>query len=238
MQLPKLSHPIFAIKVPPSGSQVHFRPMLVKEEKLLLMAKQSEDPTNILTTIKQVVRNCCVDPGFNVDIVPLFALEFIFVQLRSASVGEEIEVSYRDFADEKIYPFKIILKDIEIKYPEPAPDHIIKITEHSGLVLKYPPAAIYDDKAFLHMEGEDSFYTLIVKCIDQVYDHDAVYNGSDFKVEDLEDFLELVDIKSFDKIRMFISNLPTLYYKINYTNSNGEAKVIELSSLSDFFTLR
>lgn len=238
MQLPKITFPIFTINVPLVNKPVHFRPMLVKEEKLLLMAKQSEDPTLILSTIKQVVHNCSVDPGFVVDIVPLFALEYIFIKLRSASVGDEIEVSYRDFKDDKIYPFKITLDNITVKYPEPAPDHTITITDRSGIVLKYPPAAIYDDKEFLKAEGDDSFYSLIIKCIDQVYDGDNVYNGADFKTEDLAEFLELLDIKSFEKIRHFMVNLPTLYYKLEYKNSLGEDKVIELSTLSDFFTLR
>lgn len=237
MQLPKLSFPTFTINIPPNNKPVPFRLMLVKEEKLLLMAKQNEDPTSILTAIKQVVNNCCLDPSFMIDLVPLFALELAFVQLRSASVGDEIEVSYRDFTDNEVYPFKINLKDVTIKYHDPAPEHKIAITSSAGLVLKYPPAAIYDDKEFLKADGDESFYSLIIKCIDQVYDGDAVHAGSDFKTEDLAEFLELLDIKSFEKIRNFMVNLPTLYYKLTYKNKLDEDKVIELSTLSDFFTL-
>jgi hypothetical protein len=211
--------------------------MLVKEEKLLLMAKQSEDATSILSTIKQVVNNCSLDPAFLVDTIPLFALEYIFIKLRAASVGKEIEVSYRDFDDGKTYPFKIDLDQVQIKYPEAVPDHKIAITPTSGLVLKYPAAALYDDKIFLSTEGDDSFYNLIIKCIDVVYDGDNVYTGADFKFEELAEFLELLDIKSFDKIRDFMMNLPTLYYKLTYVNEKGAEKVIELSTLSDFFTL-
>jgi hypothetical protein len=237
MKLPIITYPTFTINVPPTNKPFPFRPMLVKEEKLLLMAKQSEDPTSILSTIKQVVNNCSLDPAFIVDMIPLFALEFIFIKLRAASVGKDIEVSYRDFDDQKTYPFMIDLDKVQIKYPDPVPSHKIAITQTSGIALKYPPAALYDDKIFLATEGDDSFYSLIIKCIDQVYDGDNVYNGADFKYEDLAEFLELLDIKSFDKIREFMLNLPTLYYKLTYVNENKEEKVIELSTLSDFFTL-
>ena len=235
--LPKITYPTFTIAIPPTNKQHPFRLMLVKEEKLLLMAKQSEDNNNILSTIKQVVNNCNIDPTLIVDTIPLFALELAFIKLRSASVGKEIEVSYRDFDDNKVYPFKVDLDQVQIKYPDPAPSHKIAITTSAGVVLKYPPAALYDDKIFLSTEGDESFYTLIIKCIDQVYDGDNVYNGTDFKYEELAEFLEMLDIKSFDKIREFILNLPTLYYKLTYTNEQGTEKVIELTSLSDFFTL-
>src|SRR5882672_2589500 len=164
MQLPKISLPTFTIDIPPrkvGGKGTPFRPMLVKEEKLLLMAKQNEDPTSILGAIKQVVNNCCLDPTFQVDIIPLFALEYVFIKLRAASVGDEIDVSYKDFEDKKTYPFTIDLKKVEVKYPDPLPDSKIAITPHSGIVLKYPPASLYDDKNFLANEGEDAFYALI-----------------------------------------------------------------------------
>ena len=201
------------------------------------MAKLSEDPTDILQAIKQVVNNCSLDTNFNVDKLPLFALEYVFIKLRGASIGEEIKVSYKDFADEKIYDFTIDLKSITIKFPEKINEKI-EVTKTSGLVMKYPEAEIYDDKLFLKSEGEESFYRLVVRCIDQIYDGDNVYQGKDFNEDDILEFIELMDIKSFEKVREFMTNLPSLYYKIDYKNSLGENKVIELKTLSDFFTLR
>jgi hypothetical protein len=237
MQLPKISYPTITINVPPSNKPFMFRPMLVKEEKLLLMAKVSEEETDILQTIKQVVNNCCLDPTFNIDQLTLYALEYVFIRLRGFSIGDEIKVSYRDFDDDKVYDFTIDLKKIEIKYPEKV-DGKIEITPKSGIILKVPSATLYDDKKFLKAQDDDSFYQLIIRCIDQVYDGDNVYNGQDFKEEDLLEFIELIDIKTFDKIRQFMNNLPTLYYKLEYQNSVGNDKTIELRTLSDFFTLR
>lgn len=235
--LPKINYPTISIIVPSIKKAVNFRPMLVREEKLLLMAKTSEDATDILQAIKQVVNNCSLDPNFNVDKLPLFALEYIFIRLRGASIGDEIKVSYRDYADEKVYDFTVNLKEIDVKYPEKIGEKV-EITPTSGLVMKYPAAEIYDDKVFLQSEGEETFYRLVVRCIDQIYDGDKVYEGKDFNEDDILEFIELMDIKSFEKVRDFMTNLPSLYYKLEYTNSLGEAKVIELKTLSDFFTLR
>jgi hypothetical protein len=214
-----------------------FRPMLVKEEKLLLMAKTSEDESDILQAIKQVVTNCNLDPTLDIEKFPIYVLEYLFIKLRGFSIGDKIDVSYRDVEDQKLYDFTIDLNKIEIKYPEKM-DNKIAITDSSGILMKYPTSALYSDKDFLKTDGEETFYRLIVRCIDQVYDGDAVYEGKDFSEADILEFLEILDIPTFDKIRNFMVNFPTLYYKLEYTNANGNARVIELKSLSDFFTLR
>ena len=237
MALPKISYPTISLTIPPEKTSYTFRPMLVKEEKLLLMAKVSEDQTDMLTAIKQVVNNCSMDPTFDVDKIPLFALEYLFVRLRGFSIGDNIKVSYRDMEDQQIYDFEVDLKKVEIKYPEKQ-DTKIAITDKSGLVMQYPPAYIYDDKIFLKSEGDETFYRLVVRCIGQIYDTDNVYEGKDFSEDDLLEFLELMDLQSFDKVREFMSNLPSLYYKLEYKNATGADKTIELTSLSDFFTLR
>jgi len=237
MALPKIDYPILNISIPPEKKAYMFRPMLVKEEKLLLMAKASEEETDILQAIKQVVTNCSLDSTLDIDKLPIYALEYLFVQLRGHSIGNVIEVSYRDLEDNKSYAFNIELPKIEIKYPENV-EKIIKVTDKSGVVMKYPPASVYDDKAFLKSEGEDTFYSLVVRCIDQIYDADAVYEGKDFEEKAILEFLEYLDIPSFDKIRLFMSNMPTLYHKLEYKNANGNLRTIELKSLSDFFTLR
>lgn len=237
MALPKISYPTISLTVPPDNKSYSFRPMLVKEEKLLLMAKISDDKTDMLTSIKQVVNNCSMDPTFDVDKIPLFALEYLFVRLRGFSIGDSIKVSYRDMEDQQVYDFEVDLKKVEIKYPESL-DTKIAITDKSGLVMQYPPAYIYDDKIFLKSEGDETFYRLVVRCIGQIYDADNVYEGKDFSEDDLLEFLELMDIKSFELVRDFMSNLPSLYYKLEYKNATGADKTIELTTLSDFFTLR
>lgn len=237
MALPKIDYPTLNIKIPPAKKPTLFRPMLVREEKLLLIAKASEDETDILRAIKQVVNNCCLDSNFDIDKLPLYALEHVFIQLRGNSIGNEIEVSYRDLEDNKSYKFTVDLQKIEIKYPENI-DKVIKVTPKSGLVMKYPTASIYNDKEFLEAEGEETFYRLVVRCIDQIYDEDNVFESKDFEEEAILEFLEFLDIPSFDKVRLFMSSIPTLYYKLEYTNELGNKREIELKTLFDFFTLR
>ena len=237
MALPKIDYPTYNITIPGNKKPYPFRPMLVKEEKLLLMAKVSEDETDILQAIKQVVTNCSLDSTLDVDKLSLYELEYLFIRIRGSSIGDIIKVSYRDLEDEKSYEFEVDLKKIEVKFPE-TDSSKIQITPTSGLIMKYPAASIYDDKTFLQAEGEETFYRLVVRCIDQIYDADNVYEGKDFEEDAVLEFLELMDIPSFEKVREFMLNLPTLYYKIEYKNSLGNDRSIELKTLSDFFTLR
>ena len=238
MALPKFNYPTTLIENPSNKKKYTFRPMLVKDEKLLLMAKASEVTTDILSAIKQVVSNCVLDNDLDVDTLPLYVLEYLFIKLRAFSVGDKINVSYRDFEDNKLYEFEIDLSAVTIRAPEETYDNKVIIEGKSGIVLRYPSAHLYDDKNFLESESEDSFYKLVGKCIDQIFDEDTVYPTDDISEEELYNFVEMIDVKSFDKIREFITHIPTLYYKLEYKNSFGNAKVIELTTLSDFFTLR
>lgn len=237
MALPKIQYPTTVIKIPSTNKEYMFRPMLVKEEKLLLMAKASTDETDILGTIKQVINNCCLDDKFEVDRLPLFAVEYIFLKLRAASIGDQVKVSYRDFEDDKVYDFLIPLSKVEVKYPENS-DNKIEVNDKAGLIMTYPTANLYDDKEFLATVGEESTYQLIVKCIDKIYDEENLYEAKDFEKKDLLEFVELLDIKTYEKVRDFMRNIPSLYYKIEYKNTNGTDRTIELTSLTDFFTLR
>jgi len=235
MSLPKISHPQIIIEIPSSKKKVIFRPFLVKEEKLLLMAKASEDETDILLSIKQVVNNCAIDQ-LDVNSLSLFDLEYIFIQLRAYSVNDQVQVSYKDNEDEKLYDFDINLKDIKVVFPEKV-NNVIKINEAAGLVLKYPTSSLYEDKEFLS-SGSDSFFQLIVRCMDKIYDGDEVFECSGYSKKDLEIYLEDLDINTFEKIREFMVSQPRLSYIIKYKNSLGNDRTIELTTLSDFFTLR
>jgi len=236
MSLPKIDYPIHKIKIPSTKKDISFRPFLVREEKLLLMAKESETPSDILSTIKQIINNCCLDPKLDINKLAIFDLEYIFLKLRSISVDNNVKVTYKDNEDQKLYDFDIPLDKIEIKYPEKTNNNI-KITNKSGIVMKYPSAALYDDKEFLNLE-KDYMFELIIRCIDSIYYEDQVYECIDYKKEELVEFLEGLDIKTFEKIQAFLVNVPKMEYKIAYKNSLGNDREIVLSSLNDFFTWR
>lgn len=235
MKLPKMDYPIYKINVPSLKKDFSFRPFLVKEEKLLLMAKESENASDILTAIKQIINNCLLDK-LDVNKLALFDLEYIFLKLRSASVDNKIKVSYRDNEDDELYDFEINLDDVAVVYPEKV-DNKIKITEKTGIVMKYPSAALYDDKEFLKLD-KDYMFELILRCVDSIYNEDELYEAKDYKREDLTEFLENLDVKTFQNIQEFLVTVPKMEYKINYKNKMEHDREIVLNSLNDFFTLR
>jgi|LakMenE18May11ns_1017448.scaffolds.fasta_scaffold9928267_1 hypothetical protein len=234
--LPKIDYPVHRVNIPSLKKEFQFRPFLVKEEKLLLMAKESEQATDILSAIKQIINNCSIDSKFDIDKLALFDLEYIFLKLRSISVDNIVKVSYKDSEDGKTYDFDIDLNKIEVKFPEKIINNI-KITENSGIVMKYPSAKLYDDKEFLSLE-KDYIFELIVRCIDSIYYEDQIYKANDYKKQDLVDFLENLNIKVFEEIQKFLLNIPKIEYVIKYENTSGTKREIVLNSLNDFFTWR
>jgi hypothetical protein len=236
MSLPKIDYPIYKINVPSLKKDFQFRPFLVKEEKLLLMAKESANPSDVLSAIKQIVNNCSIDKKLDISKLAIFDLEYIFLKLRAISVDNLIKVSYKDTEDEKVYDFEINLDKVKIKYPEKM-DNNIKITDKSGIIMKYPSASLYDDTDFLNLE-KDYMFELIVRCIESIYYEDQVYDCKQYKKEELNEFLENLNIKSFESIQNFLLTVPKMEYKINYENSKGNNREIVLNSLNDFFTWR
>jgi hypothetical protein len=236
MSLPKIDYPIYKINVPSLKKDFQFRPFLVKEEKLLLMAKESANPSDVLSAIKQIVNNCSIDKKLDISKLAIFDLEYIFLKLRAISVDNLIKVSYKDTEDEKVYDFEINLDKVKIKYPEKM-DNNIKITDKSGIIMKYPSASLYDDTDFLNLEN-DYMFELIVRCIESIYYEDQVYDCKQYKKEELNEFLENLNIKSFESIQNFLLTVPKMEYKINYENSKGNNREIVLNSLNDFFTWR
>lgn len=236
MSLPKIDYPIYNIKVPSLKKEFKFRPFLVKEEKLLLMAKENDNPVEILSAIKQIISNCSEDKNFEINKTALFDLEYLFLKLRAISVDNTITVSYKDMEDGKLYDFEVNLDEVEVLFPEKI-DNNIKMTDKSGIIMKYPPATLYDDQEFLNLEKEQLF-ELIIRCIDSIYLEDEIFEAKDYKRQELEEFLENLNIKVFEKIQNFLLSVPKMEKRLQYKNSLGNDREIILSSLSDFFTWR
>jgi hypothetical protein len=235
MSLPKIEHPIFKIKIPSTKREVRFRPFLVKEEKILLIAKTSEQENDILLAIKQVVNNCALDE-LNIDKISLFDVEYLFLRIRAQSVNNIVSVTYRDNEDNMDYDFDIDLNNVTVNFPLNQ-EKTIKLTETSGIVMKYPEASLYEDKDFMN-SGEEAFYQLVLRCIEKFYDADNVYDTKNYTMNEISDYVDNLDVKTFDKVRDFILNQPKLNYIIEYKNKLGNKRKIELTSLTDFFTLR
>lgn len=237
MALPKLTHPMFDVVVPSSKKVIKIRPMLVKEEKILLMAKTSDDPSEILSAVKQVVNNCIVDSDIDIEKFPLFDVEYLFIKIRSYSVSNISKVSYRDNEDNKVYDFEVDLEKVEVVFPEKLETNFA-ISDTMGVIMKYPQASLYSDKEFLQSPAEEILDNLILNCIDKIYDGDTMIDPKTYPKEELKEFIENIDVNTYDKLRKFFNSLPVLHYKITYKNEKGNERNIELNSLTDFFTLR
>jgi hypothetical protein len=232
MPLPKIDQPLFEMIVPSTGKKIIFRPFLVKEEKILLIAQQSGNDSEIIRAIKQILNNC-IQNDINLDALAIFDIEYIFLKLRAKSVNNVVKLAYRDTEDDEVYNFELDLDTIEINMPENI-NAKINITENVGMTMKYPSASITDKMSGFDNEV-DLMTFFIINCIDTIYDEDTVYVADDFSEEEISEFLDGLDVKTFEKIREFFESVPRLYHKIEYTNSVESQRSIELTSLKDFF---
>ena len=213
MALPKIEHPTFTATIPSSGDKVSFRPFTVQEEKILLMAKESNDSSETLNSVKQIINNCVVSDGFDVNKLATFDIEYLILQLRSKSTGEIVEVNYT-FGDERI-PVSINLEEVKVVFP---PEHRKKfmVTENIGVVMRYPniSAAVGDTK--------EDYFSRIVDCVESVYDDENVYD--EFTKLEMEEFLLSLPNKALETIAEFFQTMPRLEHKVTVKNSKGEEK--------------
>jgi len=231
MALPKIDQPLFDLIIPSNGKKVTFRPFLVKEEKILLIAQSGGDG-EMIRAIKQIINNCVIE-DINVDHLATFDLEYMFLKLRAKSVNNLIKLSYRDNEDDELYDFEVDLDTIEVEMPKDI-NSKIKINETVGMTMKYPSAGISEKIG--EFENEVELLTFfITNCIDTIYDEETVYIANDYSAKDLNEFLDSLDVSTFDKIREFFEKIPKMRHVINYTNKLGNERTIELSSIRDFF---
>lgn len=232
MPLPKIDQPLFDAVIPSLRKKVTFRPFLVKEEKILLIAQQSGNDTEIIRAIKQIIGNC-VQEDLDIDSLAVFDLEYLFLKLRARSVNNIIKLSYRDTEDSKVYDFELDLDTIEIEVPSKV-DSKIQVDENVGIIMKYPTADITEKMGEFETEV-DLMTFFIINCIDSIYDADGVYPSTDYTEQELTDWLDSLNVNTFEDIRKFFESIPKLYHKIEYVNENGNKREIELVNLKDFF---
>lgn len=234
MPLPKIQHPVFTAEVPSTKKPVKFRPFTAKEEKILLVAKASGEEGDIIYSIKQVVNNCIITEGFDVDKITIFDLEYLFIAIRIKSVSDIAPASYLDHGDNKTYNFDIDLKQVIVKWPVEKPP-TISLAEGMSMSMRWPTADLYTDSQLLDAEGPEAMDRLIAKCISKIYAGGETYDPDTYTTEEVIDFLQDIDSKAFEEMRKFFESIPHLYYVIEYINSHGVSRRIELTSLTDFF---
>jgi len=232
--LPKISVPTIDIQIPSTKTKVKFTRFLVRDEKILLLAKESGEERDILNAIKQVISNCCQDVTVDVEKLSITDVEYIFLKLHAASVLNIAKITIYDPEDQKKYPFDIDLNEIEVDETK-RKDGNVTLSDNLAVHLNYPPASLYGDKSLA--ESKDPIFDTVVRCMDKIYQGDAVYETKNENREELGKWISSLDYKSYAKIKEFYENAPSLYYEIKYNNSLGTERVYSLRTLSDFFTL-
>ena len=238
MPLPKIATPTYELELPSSGKTIQYRSFLVKEEKLLVIALESEDTKQITTAIKAVIKACIKTRGVKVEALPTFDIEYLFLNIRGKSVGEEVEVTITcpDDGETKV-PSTINLDEIKVIH-DPEHSNMIKLDDNYTLLMKYPSMEEFIKTNFGSVEGVsvDDTFKLIASCIDQVYSEEESWASSDCTTKELSDFVEQLNSKQFKEIEHFFETMPKLQHKVMVTNPNTkvESEVV-LEGLASFF---
>ena len=238
MPLPKIATPTYELVLPSNGKNIKYRPFLVKEEKVLVIALESEDNKQITNAIKSVLRNCILTKGIKVENLPTFDIEYLFLNIRGKSVGEEIEVNIICPDDEKTeVPVTIDLDDIEVQKNE---EHTNKIKLDASLMmeLKYPSLDqfIKSNFDFADQNAMDTSFQLIASCIDKIYSEEEVWAAADCTKKEMNEFVESMNSSQFKEIEKFFETMPKLSHTITVTNPKTKVESdVVLEGLASFF---
>ena len=238
MPLPKITTPTYELELPSTGQTVKYRPFLVKEEKVLVIALESEDNKQITTAIKAVLKSCVQTKGIKVEALPTFDIEYLFLNIRGKSVGEEVEVNIVCPDDDETQVLvSINLDDINIQKTE---EHTNKIRLDDNLMMemKYPSLDQFIKSNFDFNEKNqmDQSFQLIASCIDKIYSDEEVWATADCTKKEVNEFLESMNSSQFKEIEKFFETMPKLQHTLDITNpKTGVEREVVLEGLASFF---
>jgi len=239
MPLPTIATPTYEIELPSNKKKVKYRPFLVKEEKILIIAMETEDPKQIARAVKDVISNCILTRGVKVDQLSTFDIEYLFLNIRGKSVGEDIEVLIT-CPDDGVTQVPTFINLDEIKVQVSAEhNRDIKLDDQLSLRMKYPSMNEFIKTNF-SVENEeitvDDTFELISSCIDQVYNEEESWSASEYSKKELSAFLEQLSSKQFKEIEKFFETMPKLSHTITVTNpKTGVDSDVVLEGLTAFF---
>ena len=236
MALPQVALPTYELTVPSSGKKLKFRPFVVKEEKLLLLALESKDEKNIEDAVKQLLKGCILS-RVKIDDLPIFDLEFIFLQIRAVSVGEIIEmnVTCKDDNETKV-KYNLNLAEVKVNFPE-GHSKKIELSKKMGIVMKYPSMKEFIKTSIIgSVLDTDNVLEVIAGCIDQIYDGEDVYDSSTTTKKEFTEFVEGLTNTQFEKLQEFFETAPSLSHTFSVTNPNtGKESEFIIGGLESFF---
>ena len=238
MPLPKIATPTYELELPSTGQTIQYRPFLVKEEKLLVIALESEDIKQITTSIKTVIKNCILSKNIKVENLPTFDIEYLFLNIRGKSVGEDIELNIICPDDgETTAKVNLSIDDIKVQKND---DHsrTIKVDDHITMEMKYPSLDqfIKNNFDFTAENNMEQSFDLVATCIDKIYTEEEVWDSSDVTKKELVEFLDQMNSNQFKQIENFFETMPKLMHRVTVKNpkTDVESEVV-LEGLSSFF---
>jgi len=234
MGLPQITQPLFPITIPSTGHKTQFRPFTVKEEKILLVAQESQDQEQLILAITQVLNNCV--ENIDVEKLAMFDIEYILLKIRGQSVNNIISFTVQDPETEEKVELSFDINDIEVKFSENH-NKVIEISDDYSLVMRYSTinelkylATLPEDKA------SDGLFKVMIECIDQLIEgEDTVYDLSDFTTDEVTNFIDSLSSSTINKIKEFFETVPALRIECPYTNNKGEEKKFVVEGLQSFF---
>ena len=232
MALPQLATAKYELTLPSTGEKVEYRPFLVKEEKVLMIAQSTGQQNDIVLAVEQIIDSCTFGK-LNVKSLPMFDLEYVFLQLRSKSVGaeSEVQVTCPDDRETKV-PVKINLEEIKC-VKEVGHDNNIKLTDTIGIIMDYPRVTSIN---MVTSDDASTAFNVIKDCVKQIYDAENVHDKSDMDEKELDEFLESMSHDQFEKVQEFFNTMPKVKHTVKVKNPNtGVESEVVLEGLNSFF---
>ena len=237
MPLPKINTPTYELVIPSTGKKTRYRPFLVREEKILILALESEDMSQITNAIVEIMSACILTKGIKVLELSTFDIEYIFLNIRSKSVGEVIEVNVTcpDDGETKV-SMEINIDDIKVQ-KDKKHTNLIKLDESLSMKMKYPSIEQFVENNFeVKKQNVDQSLDMITSCIDQVYTEEEAWAASDCTKDELKEFIEQMNTKQFKEIEKFFTTMPKLSHTVKVQNPETKVKSdVVLEGLASFF---
>ena len=237
MALPKIEVPTYELTLPSEDKKIKYRPFLVREEKILYIAMETGQNKEMINALKDVVGACTFDT-LNVDRLPIFDIEYLFLQIRAKSVSEITKFRAICPDDGKTYvETEVDLTKVEVQVDDEHTNRIILDTQRNlGLVLKYPTLKNYDVGRGLDNIEIDKVFNILIDCVDHIFEGDKIYPAKDTSKQELKEFIESLPQEAFNKIKSFFDTMPKLKHEIEVTNPNTNVtSKIVLTGIADFF---
>ena len=233
MALPKLNNATYELTLPSTGEQVKYRPFLVKEQKALMIAQESEDDKQIENTLAQILNDCVLE-DIDPYKMPVFDVEYLFLRIRGKSVGEKVTIRLLCPDDEKTrVDVDINLEEVDVQMSN---DHtnVIRLTKDISLVMRYP--RFEDMSGFDNESQTNSLFDMIKRCVHEIHDGDTIHHRVDMSEKDLETFIESMSTQNLEEVSVFFDTMPKLIHIVKAKNPKTKKKVeIPIEGLQNFF---